>query len=60
MDYNYLTKVAAADIPALLALLGAPADADILDVLEVNWTGEASHELERLLRESAIPFESWP
>jgi hypothetical protein len=60
-EYEYFKKIAAADIPALLELLKAPPGAQVLDVLEVNWAGEASYELERLVRESTIPvgLSSW-
>jgi ADP-ribosylglycohydrolase len=60
-EYEYFKKIAATDIPALLELLKAPAGADILDVLEVNWSGSESYELERLVGESGIPveFTSW-
>jgi hypothetical protein len=56
-EYEYFKTIAASDVPQFLSLLGAPADADVLDVLESNWSGEASWELERLLRESGIPVD---
>jgi hypothetical protein len=56
-EYEYFKTIAASWLPHLLNLLGAPADADVLDVLESTWTGEASWELERLLRESGIPVD---
>ena len=60
-EYEYHKTVAAADIPALLELLGRDANDNILDVLETGWTGPASYDLERTLRESAIPvaFSCW-
>ena len=60
-EYEYSKKIAAADIPALLDLLKAPPGEGALDVLEVNWSGPASYELERLIGESSIPveFSSW-
>jgi hypothetical protein len=60
-EYEYSKKIAAADIPALLDLLKAPPGEGVLDVLEVNWAGPGSYELERLISESAIPveFSAW-
>jgi len=54
-EYEYYQTVAAADIPALLHLLGADASEDIVDVLERHWSGRASYDLEDKLQESGIP-----
>jgi len=54
-EYEYFKTIAAPDIPRLLEMLGARADADILDVLASGWSGDASWRLERLLGESDIP-----
>lgn len=55
-EYEYFKTIAAANVPRVLGLLDAPADTDVLDVLESCWSGAASWELERLLRESDIPL----
>ena len=54
-EYEWSTVYTAADVPAIVALLdGAPGD-DLLDLLATRWTGPRAGELERRLRESAIP-----
>jgi hypothetical protein len=58
-EYEWVRTVAAADVPALLRLLGAPPGADVLDVLEARFTGPAACELERLLRSGAVPSRLW-
>ncbi len=61
-EYEWDKTVTREHIPDLLALLGAPADADILDELAAHWTATASYHFERKLRDSDIPvrFWSWP
>jgi hypothetical protein len=54
-EYEWFATIAAEDVPRLEVLLGAAADEDVLDVLARSYTGRASYELERLLRESDIP-----
>ena len=49
-EYEYWYVVAAADIPTLLARLGSPTDADVLDVLATSWPGGRSFELEAIIR----------
>jgi hypothetical protein len=56
-EYEWFQRIAAADVPRLLALLGAPAGEDVLDVLERGWRGARSYELERILRTSGIPVD---
>jgi hypothetical protein len=58
-EYEWETVVPDAHIPALLAVLGAPAGADILDELAERWTGQASYDLERRIRNSGIPVRRW-
>lgn len=58
-EYEWGTTVAAADVGRLVALLGGSAGDDVLDVLERSYTGAASYEFERILRESDIPVERW-
>jgi hypothetical protein len=55
-EYEYFKTIAAADVPLLLGLLGAPPNSDVLDVLASFWSDSASWELERLLRASDIPM----
>ena len=51
----------AEDLPRLLGLLGAKADANLLDVLGEQWTGARAGTLEALIRDSDIRVErsSW-
>jgi len=56
-EYEYFKEIVATDIPALLALLDAPPDADVLEELERHWTGAQSHELETRIRNSGFPFK---
>ena len=58
-EYEWEKVIAEEHVPTLLALLGAPADADILDELAARWTGRGSYELERHIRESGIPVRFW-
>jgi hypothetical protein len=58
-EYEWATTVPAEFIPALLALLDAPRDSSILDILGRHWAGPRSYELERRLRESDIPVRRW-
>jgi hypothetical protein len=53
-EYEWFQTVAGGDVPRLLELLGAPSDADILDVLDADWRGARATELERRLRDSDI------
>jgi hypothetical protein len=53
-EYEFVYEVAADKVPALLQALGAERDADVLDELAARWTGAASHELERILRDSKL------
>ncbi len=56
-EYEWTRIIRAGDLPTLLQVLGSPTDADVLDVLQERWTGRASYELERLIRESDVPSE---
>jgi len=58
-EYEWEKIIAKEHIPALLALLGAPAEADILNELATRWTGRASYDLERHIRDSNIPVRYW-
>jgi hypothetical protein len=52
--------VKAEDLPRLRGLLGA-AEANLLDVLKQQWSGDRAGNLEALIRDSDIPVErsSW-
>ncbi len=56
-EYEYFKTVAANDIPRFLALLGSEPDADVLAVLEASWSGDATYELERRVREGSVPVD---
>ncbi len=58
-EYEWEKVIAKEDIPALLTLLNASVDADILEELAARYTGRGSYELERRLRESDIPVRFW-
>ena len=58
-EYEWVRTVAAADLPRLPELIGAAAEEDLLDVLAERFTGDASYELERLIRESDLPSRIW-
>jgi hypothetical protein len=53
-EYEWHEAINARDLPLLLNLLGAPPDANILDILERHWSGSKAGDLEKLLRESGI------
>jgi hypothetical protein len=55
-EYEWFQEIAASEVPALLSLLGAQPEELILNVL-ARYTGKRSYELERRLRESAIPVQ---
>ena len=56
-EYEWFETIKKTDLPRLIGLLGGEANADILDVLEENWTGQRAADLEALLRESDIEVE---
>ena len=58
-EYEWTTTIRADHLPRLLELLGAPPGADILLVLQQDWSGPKAAELERLIRESELPVERW-
>ena len=57
--YEWTRTVRRAHLADLAVALGGARDDDILDVLEARAVGEGSYELERLLREEAVPSELW-
>lgn len=56
-EYEWFRTIRAEQLPRLLELLGGGTDAEILEVLASEYTGHASYELERRIRESDIPAE---
>lgn len=56
-EYEYFKTVAAADVPRLVELAGGEPGENVLKLLARRWSGPASFELERTLRESGIPVE---
>jgi len=58
-EYEWSRTILREHLPQLLVLLDAPADADILSILERDWTGSKSYELEDRLQASDIPSALW-
>ena len=56
-EYEWFRTISHEDLPQLMRLLGAPGDADLLDVLQRKWSGARSYDLDKLLRESGIKVE---
>jgi hypothetical protein len=56
-EYEWFKTIGANDLPRLLLLLGAPPNADVLDILEAQWCGSKAGDLEALIRESDIQVE---
>ena len=57
-EYEWFKKISAHDLPKLLTLLGAPPDADVLDVLDRQWSGDRAGDLETLIRNSGFKVET--
>lgn len=58
-EYEWSRTYAAADVPRLFALLGGTPGEDVLSVLERDWSGRRSYELEALTRDCGIEFTFW-
>ncbi len=56
-EYEWFETIAAADVPRVVELLGGEPGEDVLDVLERDFTGQRSYELERRLRDGDVPVE---
>jgi len=56
-EYEYFKMVAKEDILRLIELLGGKPEDDILGLLQRNWTGDRSYDLEEILREGPIEVE---
>jgi hypothetical protein len=55
-EYEWYQVVAANDVSRVAKLLGAEPGESLLDVLQREWTGDRSYELEEHLRGSGIPM----
>jgi hypothetical protein len=53
-EYEWFQTVGAGDVPRLAELLGAQSGTDVLDLLEAEYTGRRSYDLEKVLRTSGI------
>jgi hypothetical protein len=56
-EYEWFETIAAADVPRVVALLGGQPGDDVLDLLERDFTGAKSYDLEARLRRSDIPID---
>ena len=56
-EYEWFQTIKKSELPKLIGLLGGKPEGNILDVLEENWTGERTPDLEALLRESDIEVD---
>ncbi len=57
-EYEWFLTIRAIDLPAIRAVLGIDADADLLGSLGRSWSGPTrSRDLEARIRESGIPTE---
>lgn len=56
-EYEWYTTIRREHVGDLVAALGGQPDADVLDLLAERYSGDGSYELERVVRESGIPFE---
>lgn len=57
-EYEWFEKISAHDLPKLLTLLGAPPDADVLAVLERQWSGDKAGDLETLIRKHGFKVKT--
>lgn len=55
-EYEYFYTVAAQDVPALAVALGGHPHVDILELLKLNYCGDASYALERDLECSGVNY----
>ncbi|MGY1830114.1 hypothetical protein ACI8AA_06740 [Geodermatophilus sp. SYSU D01180] len=57
-EYEFAVDVGPGQFPALLAALGAPADADVLDAL-LAWSRGGGRGLTGLLRDAGVEHRLW-
>ena len=55
-EYEYFRTVRAVDVPELVELLGGRPGDDLRELLQSAWTGAASFQLERRLRDARFPI----
>ena len=53
-EYEWFVTFSHAMVPALLRVLGAPADADILDMIQSRYCGAGAEVFEQLVRDSDL------
>ena len=60
-EVEWHETIAATDVPKVVEILGGRPDDDVLQLLEQNWSGEASYDLEVKLHTSGLEIEreSW-
>ncbi|KHO22995.1 hypothetical protein QQ25_07080 [Mycolicibacterium setense] len=56
-EYECYYTIAAEDVPALTNALGGQPEADILDVLARNSSGDASYGLDRTIESSGVKYQ---
>lgn len=56
-EYEWFRTIAAADVPRLVSLLGGAQGESVIDLLERDFSGAASYNLESRLSDSDIPIE---
>jgi hypothetical protein len=56
-EYEWFETIAAADVPRVVTLLGGQPGDDVLDLLERDFTGTKSYDLEARLRAADIPID---
>ncbi len=56
-EYEWHETIAATDVPKVVEILGGSPDDDVLQLLEQNWSGEASYDLEVKLHTSGLDIE---
>jgi hypothetical protein len=56
-EYSYLIK--AADLPAVVAVIGGQPGSDALELLQRRWSGSAAYELGAALRDGGIDYTFW-
>jgi hypothetical protein len=57
-EYEWILKVDKSDVPSLVVLLGGTPEQHVLDIIEKDWAPKEGSGLERLVRESGIPFNT--
>jgi hypothetical protein len=58
-EYEFERKVAAADVPALVAALGGRPGDDVLKLIDARWAGQGTRGLEELIKTHQVPNTFW-